>query len=67
MTLEELDGAFVFFSSLTRGEGAEILSLAGSRVDFAGVEAEFAGLEFPDHILKSSRIHATPNHAQVVL
>src|ERR1700742_4427693 len=49
MPLEILHVAFVPLCRSARLEGAEIAALAGLRIDLAGIEPVFAGLQFADH------------------
>src|SRR4051812_4261860 len=49
VALEVLDVAFVLLGGLERLEGAQVAALARLRVELAGVEAVFAGLQFADH------------------
>src|ERR1700742_3923487 len=49
MPLEILHIAFVLLCRSARLEGAEIAALAGLRIDLAGIEPVFAGLQFADH------------------
>src|SRR6266850_4159134 len=52
VTLEELHGALVALRGGERLEGAEVPSLARTRVLVARIEAEPTRLELPDHALK---------------
>lgn len=47
--LEELHSAFVLLGPGTHGKRAKVVPLTGSRIGFAGVEAEPAGFELPNH------------------
>jgi hypothetical protein len=49
MPFEILHGALVFFRRRAGFEGSEVTSLAGFRVDFAGIEPVFPRLQFSDH------------------
>ena len=51
MSLEKLDGSFVFLGGGAGGEGSEISALAGFGIFFAGVESEFVAWDFADHDL----------------
>src|SRR6266511_6054635 len=67
MTLEILNGAFVFLGRCARLERAEIAAPAGLRVDLARIEPVAAGLELADHrrLLAASawRILRFPAHS----
>src|SRR5687767_6686400 len=47
--LEELDLALVLLRRFARGEGAEVATLAGLRIDLARIDAVLARLELADH------------------
>lgn len=49
LPLEELDFPLVLFRCLACPERTQVASPAGFRVYLSGVEAVFAGFEFPDH------------------
>src|SRR5436190_3288088 len=49
MPLEVLHLALVFFRCGARGKRAEITALAGARVLFARIQAEFACFQFANH------------------
>ena len=55
VSFEKLHRALVLLGLRARTEGAEVASLAGARVAFAGIQPVFTRLEFADHILEDAR------------
>jgi hypothetical protein len=50
MPLEILHLALMLFRRSTGFEGSEVAAFARFRIDFAGIEPVFAGLQFSDHV-----------------
>jgi hypothetical protein len=55
---EILHGAFVFLGGGARGEGSEVVALAGFGIFLARVEPVFAGFELADHRKENSHARA---------